>query len=163
MSYVWGIDPGLERVAFAYCDGPLTWTNTLTVPDGDPALATKLERLYRQVRTHARHQLDDRDLPDCVWVEQPSGLARNLRLVYAVGIIQAALYGVTGAPVWTIAPSAWKRRTVGRGNATKLEVFDWVCTDRQIGARSQDEADAAAIALAGAAMFDQRSWEATAT
>jgi Holliday junction resolvasome RuvABC endonuclease subunit len=159
MSHVWGIDPGINKVAFAYTAGSLTWTETLVVPEGDPQIAGKLRRLMLEVRSHARHQASY-GVPDCVWVEQPSGQHRNLRLVYAVGVIIAAVYAATGAPVWEISPSAWKRPTVGRGQATKEEIWAWV-EQRRIPIGNQDEADAACIALAGAAKFDAGQWEAT--
>ena len=62
---------------------------------------------------------------------------------------------------WTIPSGAWKRRTVGVGNATKPQVRAWV--DRLgVAVRLQDEADAVAIACAGRAMLIARSWEAAA-
>jgi Holliday junction resolvasome RuvABC endonuclease subunit len=84
-----------------------------------------------------------------------------LQLTYATGVVQAAMFEALGVPVFTVPSSAWKRRTVGVGNATKSQVRAWV--DRlgvEVG--DQDQADAVAIALAGRAMVRAGSWEAVA-
>ena len=75
--------------------------------------------------------------------------------------MQAALFETLAVPVWTIPSGAWKKRTIGVGNATKPLVRAWV--DRLgVAVASQDEADACAIACAGRAMLLAGKWEATA-
>jgi Holliday junction resolvasome RuvABC endonuclease subunit len=89
----------------------------------------------------------------------PAGRFRSPQLSYAVGVVQAALFETLAVPVWTIPSGAWKKRTIGVGNATKPQVRAWV--DRLgVAVRSQDEADAVANACAGRAMLLTRSWEA---
>jgi Holliday junction resolvasome RuvABC endonuclease subunit len=112
------------------------------------------------VRTFARQRAGDFP-PAVVWVEMAAGRFRAPQLVYAIGVVQAALFEALGVPVWTIPSGKWKRATVGVGNATKPQVRAWV--DRlgvEVG--SHDEADAVAIAVAGRAMLRAGSWEAVA-
>jgi Holliday junction resolvasome RuvABC endonuclease subunit len=158
---VWAVDPGLSRlaVAFAAAAGETIAVETLITRTTEREGA-RLGLLDRQLRIAAR-QWAVRWPPACVWVEQPSGRFTNVQLVYAVGVVQAALFEALAVPVWTIASSAWKRRTVGAGNATKPQVRAWV--DRlRIGVRDQDEADAVAIACAGRAMLVAGTWDAAA-
>jgi Holliday junction resolvasome RuvABC endonuclease subunit len=161
-EHVWGVDPALSRLAFAFA----------AVESGDVQVETLITRteerdgarpglLDRQVRIYAR-QAAGRYPPACVWVEQPSGRFRNLPLAYCVGTLCAALYEALAVPVWTIPSGAWKRRTVGVGNASKLQIRAWVDALPGVSVDGQNEADAVAIAVAGRAMFRAGSWEAAA-
>ena len=109
--YVWGIDPALSRLAFAFAevDSDAIEVETL-VTASDTTEGERLGLLDRQVRIYAR-QIASTYPPAVVWVEQPSGRFRNLPLAYACGVIQAALFETLGVPVWTIPSSAWKLRT----------------------------------------------------
>jgi Holliday junction resolvasome RuvABC endonuclease subunit len=160
-AYVWGIDPAVSRLAFAFApvDGGAIEVETLHA-GSDAREGQRLGWLDRQVRIWAR--LRASEFPPAVcWVEQPSGRHRNLPLTYAVGVIQAALFEALAVPVWTIPSSTWKQRTVGAGNATKQQVAAWVLAQ---GAdfNGQDEADAYAIAAAGRAMLQAGDWSAAA-
>lgn len=160
-EWVWGVDPAVSRVAFAFApvDGGEVVVETLTV-DTEEREGARLGLLDRRVRMFASARAAEFP-PAVVWVEQPSGRHRNLPLTYAVGVIQAALAESLGVPVWTIPSSTWKARTVGVGNATKAQVAAWV--ERQgAGFASQDEADAVAIAAAGRAMLAAGAWGAAA-
>lgn len=158
-GFVWAVDPALSRLAFAFAEldtGTVAVETLITRTDAREG--ERLGLLDRQVRIRAR-QLAGTYPPAVVWVEQPSGKFRNLQLCYAVGVVQAALFEALEVPVWSIASSAWKLRTVGVGNATKPQVRAWV--DRQgVDVASQDEADAVALACAGRAMLLSRSWTA---
>jgi Holliday junction resolvasome RuvABC endonuclease subunit len=160
-AFVWGVDPAISRLAFAFAptpDGPIEVESLITAND-----ATEGERLGlldRQTRIFARQLAADYP-PACCWVEQPSGHFRNLQLSYAVGVVQAALFETLSCPVWTIPSSAWKGRTVGSGNATKQEVAAWV-EAQGADFSGQDEADAYCIAAAGRAMLLAGEWSAAA-
>lgn len=160
-AFVWGVDVAVSRLAFAFApeNGGAIEVETL-VTRCDATEGERLGLLDRQVRIYAR-QAAGAYPPAVVWVEQPSGRFRNLALVYATGALQAALAEALGCPVWTVPSSAWKLRTVGRGNASKAQVAAWVAA-RSSTSASQDEADAYAIAAAGRAMVQAQSWEATA-
>lgn len=160
-TWVWGVDPALHSVAFAFApvDGGKTIVETLDVKTGlreGERLAHIWCRVVQFAGEH-RHEF----LPDVVWVEQPTGTYPNPGLMYATGVIQAALQAVLGVPVWTIPTGTWKKNTLGYGNASKEQVAAWV--QAQGGDfSSQDEADAFCIAAAGRAMFLQGEWEAAA-
>ncbi len=156
-EFVWAVDPALSRLAFAFAEVDAATVHVRTLMTRtEEREGARLGLLDRQLRIAAR-QWAGPFPPACVWVEQPSGRFRAPQLLYAVGVIQAALFETLACPVWTVPSSAWKRRTVGRGNATKEQVRAWV--DRlEVDVSSQDEADAVAIACAGRAMLAAGSW-----
>ena len=157
-EFVWGIDPALSRLAFAFAalDSDAITVETL-ITRCEEREGARLGLLLRQLHIYAR-QAAGRFPPAVCWVEQPSGRFRNLQLTYATGVVQAALFEALACPVWSIASSAWKRRTVGVGNATKEQVAAWVDA-LGVDVDGQDEADAVAIAVAGRAMLVNRQWE----
>jgi Holliday junction resolvasome RuvABC endonuclease subunit len=158
-SFVWGIDPAISRVAFAFADldSEAIIAETL-ITANDATEGERLGLLDRQVRIYARQRAAEFP-PAVVWIEQPSGRFRNLRLAYAVGTIQSALYeALGGVPVWTMTSGHWKLRSVGVGNATKVQVMAWA--ERVATVDSQDEADAVGIAWAGRAMVATGRWAA---
>jgi Holliday junction resolvasome RuvABC endonuclease subunit len=160
-EYVWGVDVAVQHLAFAFApvdNGPIV-TETLTAGT-DAREGQRLGLLDRQVRIYAQ-QVAVSFPPQCVWVEQPTGRFPKPQLMYAAGVVQAALFEALACPVWTIPVATWKQRTVGKGNATKSDVFAWA-TGRLPAIESQDEADAYCIAAAGRAMLNARSWEAAA-
>jgi len=160
-EFVWGIDVGTSQIAaaFADTDSDAVRVETLITRTTEREGA-RLGLLDRQLRIAARQWAASYP-PACIWVEQPSGRFRNLALTYAVGVVQAALFETLAVPVWTIPSSTWKHRTVGVGNATKPQVRAWV-DQLGLGAGSQDEADAVAIACAGRAMLVTGKWSAAA-
>lgn len=159
--HVWGVDPAVDRLAFAFARVDSSAIEVETVrTDSSATEGERLGWLDRQVRIFARQRAGEFPAA-CVWVEQPSGKFRNLTLAYAVGVIQAALFEVLGCPVWTIPSSAWKQRTVGVGNASKEQVAAWVL-EQGASVNGQDECDAYAIAAAGRAMFTSGEWSASA-
>lgn len=159
MTYVWGIDPGIIRVAFAFAgvldEDLLAVSETVPTLERDGRRFAILAKTVREAAAAWARELP----PACVWVEQPSGRGRNLTLVYAAGVIQAAIAEATLAPVWTIPTTTWKLATVGHGHASKPDVAAWVA-EFDVDVANQDEADAVAIALAGRAMYRNSSWEA---
>lgn len=160
-DHVWGIDPAIGRIAFAFAPvgaGAIA-VETLTV-DSESREGQRLGWLDRQLRIRAR-QLASAFPPAVVWVEQPSGRHRNLPLTYAVGVIQAALFETLAVPVWTMPSSSWKRATVGAGNATKQQAAAWAAS-KGADVDGQDEVDAYCIAAAGRAMLNTGTWGAAA-
>ena len=157
-AFVWGIDPAVSRLAFAFApvDGGPIVVETLTTAT-DATEGERLGLLDRQTRIYARQRAGEFP-PAVVWVEQPSGRWRNLPLTYAVGVVQAAIFETLGVPVWTIPSSTWKQRTVGVGNATKAQAMAWA--ERVATVDGQDEADAVGIAHAGRAMLSSGRWAA---
>lgn len=161
MEFVWGIDVAVSRLAFAFADlesGHVAVETVLT--RNEEREGARLGLIDRQLRLYGR-QAAGRYPPACVWVEQASGKFIKPQLHYVVGVIQAALFETLACPVWTITSGAWKKRTVGMGNATKPQVQAWVDA-LGLSFRDEHQADAIAIAAAGRAMFSARSWEASA-
>lgn len=160
-DWVLGVDVAIGHLAIgaAPVDGGQVEVRSL-ITACDAREGERLGKLDRQVRIWAR-QLAGIWPPAVVWVEQPSGRFRNLQLTYATGVIQAALFEALGVPVWTIPSSAWKKRTVGVGNATKPQVAAWV-QKLGVDVETQDESDACAIAHAGRAMLVSGKWSAAA-
>lgn len=174
----WGIDPSTARVAVAGvyrepCDGLELerWVRTqpFALHDGVARLAEIYARTHGFVAGLAeRERRHNLPLPGLVLVEQPSGRVENPQLVYAVGVIQAAVYAalrdVFGRPVRveTCTSSWWKKRACGNGAIYKptrkrlgrTPVFEdyrvavWARENGYAGS-SWDEADAFGIAEAG--------------
>lgn len=157
-EFVWGIDPQVREIAFAFADTSNRDVEVETLfVDTDEREGKRLGWLDRQLRIYAG-QAARRFPPAVVWVEQPSGRYDNLQLKYAVGVIQAALFETLACPVWTIPVAKWKQRSVGRGNANKQTVAGWVHRlDPDVA--SQHEADAFCIAWAGRSLLLSRSWD----
>jgi hypothetical protein len=169
----WGIDPSSVRVSAAYAvnlDGGVARaarTASFDTLKGAPRLAA----IYRETRDFVADELATHfPAPGIVHVEQPSGKSENLDLVYACGVIQAAvvdgLWAAYGRPVQveTVVSAHWKLVACGRGNIYKtqrvpgkvkpvpvpLEEYGVMVWARANGYRgfSWDEADALGIAEA---------------
>lgn len=161
MSTVWGVDVAVSHLSIGFypVDGSTSPQVRSLTTGTDTREGERLGLLDRQLRIWAR-QLAAEFPPYVVNVEQPSGRFRAPALVYACGVVQAALFETLSVPVWTVPSGRWKRATVGPGNATKEQVRAYV--DAQgWPVDSQDEADALCIAVAGARMLEQ-GWETAA-
>jgi Holliday junction resolvasome RuvABC endonuclease subunit len=142
----WGIDPASKKIAMFSDDKGLIKANKLSVPRTD----RNTELL---VLRHWMQQVLEFDRDPVIFCEEPvvAG-ARNLRstilVAETVGVVLALDARVVLVPV-----SSWKKRTVGRGNATKDEVSDWLKNEHPLYAShcrgDQDLTDAAAIYLYG--------------
>jgi Holliday junction resolvasome RuvABC endonuclease subunit len=161
-AWIWGIDPGINRCAFACAHAGSPWIDVETLTTSSNATeGERLGLLDRQLRIYGR-QLAGRCPPAVIWVEQPSGRFQKPQLLYAVGVVQAALYEALEVPVFSIPSSKWKRWSVGVGNASKEQVRAWAERTTQGEVDDQDEADAIAIAYAGRAILTAGRWEAAA-
>lgn len=165
----WGVDPSTLRVALAGVqpvpDGLERWVRTVSFASLDgPA---RLAHIYRETHdlvfglAERAGETGWPTPPGIVFVEQPSGKQQNPELVYAVGVIQAAIYDALysglGRPVRieTCTSSWWKKRACGRGDIYKPKrgdrtpygVLVWAQSNGYDGS-SWDEADAFGIAEA---------------
>lgn len=166
----WGVDGSTLRIALAgVCrasDG--SWARWVKEhPFAAVEGPARLSEIYRETHRFVTSVATCCPWPGIVLVEQPSGGKQkvNLPLIYAVGVMQAAVYdalfSVMGsAPVMeTCTSSWWKARACGRGDIYKpkrergaprpeLEeygVFRWA-RDAGWDVRSWDQADAAGMA-----------------
>jgi hypothetical protein len=148
----WGVDPSTVRVSIATVgfDGS-RGISTVGIPqEGGPG---RLSSILACTRRMAR-ELALLEEPGVIVVEQPSGKTPNPQLVYAVGVVQAALLEAC-APVRleTVASSRWKAVACGKGNIYKPKrndtaeygVLSWARTLGYAGS-SWDEADAWGVA-----------------
>jgi hypothetical protein len=162
---IWGVDPSTVRLAVAGVepDGR-RWVETLVFSGCDGA--QRLSRIYDETKRWAHAWGATRSFPGLVHVEQPSGKTPNPELLYAVGVIMAAIYDglyISGAPVRmeTVSSAHWKKVACGRGNLYKptrkllgrTPVFEdyavarWARLNGYVG-NSWDAADAWGIAEA---------------
>lgn len=96
-----------------------------------------------------RYALHDVDIDDvlAVGVEGIAYYGHNaVDMARVQGVIVAQL--PLELRVLAIAPTDWKRRTVGRGNATKDDVREWATVQSRCSSWPQDAYDAFAIAVA---------------
>jgi hypothetical protein len=169
---IWGVDPSTVRLAVAgvEADGR-RWVET--IPFAGFEGPQRLSQVYEATRAWCSlawpaHNDGDgyRYPPGLVMVEQPSGKTPNPELLYAVGVILAAIYDglyLPGAPVRieTVSSAHWKKVACGRGNLYKptkkvlgrtpqfedYAVATWARMNGYTG-HSWDEADAWGIAEA---------------
>lgn len=154
-----GVDPSTLRVAIATVS-----------PEGARGVSTRsfpartggrrLAVIHYETRALARLLVDAVGEPGVIVVEQPSGRTPNLQLVYAVGVIMAAVAeAAPRAVVETVPSSTWKRVACGKGNLYKPKrprggpvpavdeyaVFRWA-RDNWYAGSSWDECDAWGVA-----------------
>lgn len=78
-GYVWGIDPAISQLAFAFAhvDSDAVEVETLRAAS-DATEGERLGLLDRRVRIFARQRIETYP-PAVCWIEQPSGRWRNPR------------------------------------------------------------------------------------
>lgn len=155
MGAHWGVDPSTLRIAVA-C-GSRVQTHSFPRTEG----LARLNDIYESTVAFME-DLVSWPIPGFVLVEQPSGKTINLELVYAVGVVIAAMEAVLpGTHFETVTSSSWKRVACGRGDISKLDpetkkpwkdreqygVMQWARANGYTGS-SWDESDALGIAEA---------------
>lgn len=155
-----GVDVSTLRVAIASVS-----------PEGRHGVSTRsfptrtggrrLAVILYETRLLMRSLIDAGVEPGVIVVEQPSGQTPNLQLVYATGVIMAAVAeAAPGAVVETVPSSTWKKIACGRGNIYKPKrergkpppefldygVARWACETVDYRGSSWDEADALGVA-----------------
>ena len=118
-EFVWGVDPALSRLAFAFADVDSDKVEVETLlTRTDAREGERLGLLDRQIRIYAR-QVADRYPPAAVFVEQPSGRFRAPQLVYCVGVEPTTRCG-TPSREWGLG----RRRGIS-GSPLDLGVTHW--------------------------------------
>lgn len=143
---IWGLDPASKKIAMFTDNDGLIRAAKLSVPRTD----RNTELL---VLRHFMQQVLEFDPDPRIFCEEPvvAG-ARNLRstilVAETVGVVLAL-----DARVYLVPVSSWKKSTIGKGNATKDEVREWLNNSHPKYAQQcgvdQDLTDAAAIYLHG--------------
>lgn len=148
---IWGVDPASKKIAMFADDDGLVRAHVIEVRKSDRN--TELMSL--------RAQMEDILLYDpqpIIYCEEPvlAG-ARNIRTTILIAETVGMILSLN-AEVRVVPISSWKKATVGKGNATKDEVTEWLkeehpgytsyCRDTK-QRESQDLRDAAAIFIYG--------------
>ncbi len=118
MSGIVGIDIGVRHFAYAKINS-----------DG-------IEAHYHETPKSTRHN-ELRDLQnkfqqhihkdDVVWLEEPPlAGSRNVRIAIQLNQTAGALMVSSVAPAYFVSVAQWKKAVLGKGNATKDEVNDFV-------------------------------------
>lgn len=153
---VLGIDPGLRLTGYGCLDvdgsqGPATVieAGVLRFKPGT-SVAYRLRQLYEDLTG-----LLDELRPQRVVVEQVFSHARQVRTSIIMGHARGVVLLVMaqhGVHIEEMAPSAIKKATTGRGNATKAQMQLAIMTQLGLDEPPQpaDVADALAMALCGA-------------
>jgi hypothetical protein len=149
-EWVWGIDPSTRRVAIGWVGAD----RGAAVRDfGSKRGAMRLAHIYQETFDFALELAAERP-PLAVWVEQASGARPNPQLLYAVGVIQAAVFAALSPlqafplSVDTIPSATWKKQATGFGRRTPDEYLAWAQTN---GYEGDDFDCAAALGVATAA------------
>ena len=148
---VGGVDLGGRKAAVSIFDGgELTYVDHFTVP-----------KTTRGRELHAMAEWTWRVLKVCdfVVVEEPQigrGVRSSLQVAQTCGAVMSTLHGIKA--MW-VPVSTWKKEVVGRGNADKTAVREWLESSHpgyaeRCGA-NQDRIDATCIGLYGVGLLDR--------
>ena len=121
MNKAAGIDYGVRRVAIAIPD--INVFDELLLKNGED-----LDNLFAMASWVGEKVLLHK--PDLVIVEkQIQGISGNVRTGLSLGMVAGAFafsVKLLGPDVELIGPSSWKKAVVGRGNADKKAVSEWL-------------------------------------
>lgn len=155
--WICGVDPGASRAGVALVNMDtgevvatlLSWRGRThyNIPQSLEACNT--------IATHGLRELFAERPPLTIALEQPVGRVPNPSLMMHVGVLVIALTRASGLTPWLVTPPAWKRTTVGKGNADHAAQLAWGKRNHIGGADAQiDMIAAAAIAVhAATTMF----------
>lgn len=154
----WGVDVGLNSTAICALGGQ---TPQLVAPRaGEGTLPERLDRLMAETERVAGQLCADYP-PIAVCVERPTGRYPSPHLSYATASVLLGLHRALKdrfaypVSVILVAITEWKKKAIGRGNASKDEVMEWaVSTWPQLDDMTQDDADALGIATYGLASLE---------
>ena len=156
MGSVIGIDPGVRAPAFAIWPSCEAWRIEIS-GEGADRLCSLYAAAHDWAALSAPHDLE------AVFIERPFGRFAKAALDQACGVLQVAiLHGLDEqfphpVSLFELSTGTWKKHALGYGNAKKDDVFFWALEKRGEEATeeiTQDEADALAIACAGARLLE---------
>lgn len=153
---MWGIDPSSVRVSLGILAGADPKLEVRSVALSQVTSRTqRFEIAFARQVAFFQKAIFDIGTPDVVYLEEPyvpkdrSGQPTHL---YMYGVTLAALGQALGVvDTIEIPPQTWKSKALGagRGRAEKPEIMRWAQSLGYAG-RSQDEADAIGVCVAGA-------------
>lgn len=155
---VLGIDLGTRKYAFVHLEGDDQSVRVIDVAVGQMDASPNHFHVVHWMREQASHHTHG---VDHVYIELPlrgrGGVKVATQMAMNAGAIATA-FTSEGLPVNGANVQTWKRETVGRGNAGKLDVAEWLEASHpaihrecgRVGAKHrQDAIDAACIGLYG--------------
>lgn len=146
---IWGVDLGVRSLyAFGIEEHGSPFAAKVEVPKMDTR-QSELKGLLHEFK-----EIFEKD--DIVFVEEPPlAGSRNIRVFAALH--QAYTTALLSAPTaYPVEVSTWKKETVGKGNATKDDVSEWlqrVHPDYAALCGDQNHTDASCIAIYGRAVL----------
>lgn len=151
-----GIDPGLERIGFAYIAGKQLLDYGIITTSKLLSTEERLQQIYEDL-----NELLDTERPDIAAVEKlffVQNVTNGIAVAQARGVILLALTQ-QGIPIIEILPKEAKISICGQGNAAKDQVQRAVQQYFRLPTLPQpdDAADAIALALCGLEMHHQRT------
>lgn len=173
--WIWGVDGSTKRVAVGFAREEVV-VESVEFRAG-LFEGARLAEIRRTTRTFAAAWARLFP-PHIAFVEQPSGRSASPQLVYAIGVIQEALYDALEfvhqhpVEVRTIPSSRWKEIATGSGWSPKPKTLRWArnahgyegtCLCLELGEKNckrgtpaHDEADAIGIAVAGRRLLEPK-------
>lgn len=154
LGTVVGVDPGSRKLAVVVNTPGSNFLWTYAVPQGTmrPQACDQLFVAFRSFLASVGESRDD----IAVWVEEPV-VGKNARgalmqgQVHGVAMTAALQSGITS--VYSVGNTAWKKETVGAGNAPKSRCREWLASEHpELASNCGDDADlvdAACIAVYG--------------
>jgi len=148
---IWGIDIGVRSAYLVCLDGDeIAYAEKIESP-GKVVRSLELDRIVAQAKEFIAPE-------DDVFIEAPPMAGpRNIGTYGELNQTLGALLSAVGGR--TVNVMSWKKDVVGKGNATKDEVKDWLFThhlDMHVACKdNQNLIDAACIALYGRLVMDR--------
>jgi Holliday junction resolvasome RuvABC endonuclease subunit len=148
-SVIWGVDPGVHRLAIAIrgvSDNELMLIS-LELDTDEQLWQKRLSRTFWHITERMSALIEKSGFPLAIALERPSAHGRtNVHLVQTYGVIQAALASAlhvfAGETIWLeCGASEWKKAVLGNGNAQPFE-YCAALRERQLEFQNADEAAA---------------------
>jgi len=145
---VMGIDPGLQNMGWGVIEVEGTRIRHVAngiVHSGQGELATRLLRLYDQMRAVVGAQMPDAAAVEQTFVNKDAAGTLKLGQARAIALLVPAQAGI---PIGEYAPNAVKKAVVGVGHAAKAQIDHMVRLHLPgINLAGPDAADALAVAI----------------
>jgi len=145
---VMGIDPGLQNMGWGMIEVEGTRIRHVAngiVHSGQGELATRLLRLYDQMRAIMGEQMPDAAAVEQTFVNKDAAGTLKLGQARAIALLVPAQAGI---PIGEYAPNAVKKAVVGVGHAAKAQIDHMVRLHLPgVSLAGPDAADALAVAI----------------
>lgn len=156
-----GVDPSTNDIACVAISDDVTLVRSYPLHGRD--ITTRIAGAFHVPQRFVQYVYDQTgELPKLVVLEAPvamRGRQTIIKLAQISGALIAGFDNVMGTPPLLVQSGSWKKEVVGKGNANKQQVEEWVRDEwpefHRRSAGDQDTLDAACIARY-AALVDRR-------